>query len=147
MFADDLDAVGGPAPWAGRHEESTGATVFDQSERPDDAIAPLPGLRVESVPDEPDVDAITVRLSGEIDVANATALTDALEAVSEPGRRLVLDMAEVTFIDSSGINVLLRAANWLGDRHAGLTIGAASVNVRKILEILGLTDHFGLSRQ
>ena len=104
----------------------------------------MPDLRVESVPDQPDVGAITVRLSGEIDVANATALTDSLEAVSEPGRRLVLDMANVSFIDSSGVNVLLRAAGWAGDRHGGLTIGDASANVRKILEILGLTEHFGL---
>jgi anti-anti-sigma factor len=109
------------------------------------AAAPLPGLRVESIPDWPDVGAITVRLSGEIDVANATALTDALEAVSEPGRRLVIDMADVSFIDSSGINVLLRAARWTGDRHGGLTVGSASANVRKILEILGLTAHFGLA--
>jgi anti-sigma B factor antagonist len=119
--------------------------VSEETGAPHNA-GPLPGLRVESVPDQPDVGAITVRLSGEIDVANATALTDALEAVSEPGRRLVLDMAGVSFIDSSGINVLLRAVSWSGDRHGGLTIADASVNVRKILEILGLTEHFGLPR-
>jgi anti-sigma B factor antagonist len=110
-----------------------------------DRASPLPALRVESIPDQPDVGAITVRLSGEIDVANATALTDALEAVSEPGRRLVLDMADVTFIDSSGINVLLRATGWAGDRHAGMSVQEASANVRKILQILGLTEHFGLT--
>jgi anti-sigma B factor antagonist len=108
-------------------------------------VAPLPGLRLESIPDQPDVGAITVRLFGEIDVANTAALTEALEAVSEPGRRLVLDMAGVTFIDSSGINVLLRVASWAGERHDGLSVGDASANVRKILEILGLTDHFGLT--
>ena len=121
-------------------------TVPQETGEPHDFAAPLPGLRVESIPDQPDIGAITVRLSGEIDVANATALTDALEAVSEPGRRLVLDMAEVSFIDSSGINVLLRAASWTGDRHGGLTVNRASANVLKILEILGLTDHFGLAR-
>lgn len=104
----------------------------------------MPGLRVEAVPDQPDPVSTTVRLSGEIDVANSAAVSDALEAVCEPGRRLVLDMASVSFIDSSGINVLLRVANWNGERHGGLRVQDPSPNVRKILEILGLVEHFGI---
>ena len=56
-----------------------------------------------------------IRLSGDLDLSNAAATTRRVEAVldgitgSEPaGRRLVVDLDDVPFIDSSGLGALLR---------------------------------------
>ncbi|MEV0830355.1 STAS domain-containing protein [Nonomuraea rubra] len=54
---------------------------------------------------------MTITLAGELDTTNAedtgTALQDAA-APGQPGRLVVLDMSALTFMDSSGLNVLLR---------------------------------------
>ena len=53
------------------------------------------------------------RLIGEIDVSNADILTDALEPEVEQGGDLTLDLTGLTFMDSSGIQVIIRTARRL----------------------------------
>jgi anti-anti-sigma factor len=49
-----------------------------------------------------------IQLGGDIDLANAQPLSDALcSALSRRQRPLVVDLAEVTFIDSSAISMML----------------------------------------
>ena len=48
-----------------------------------------------------------VRLIGELDMATVTRLKEALETVSRNGP-VTLDMAELTFIDSSGLHAIMR---------------------------------------
>jgi|HubBroStandDraft_4_1064222.scaffolds.fasta_scaffold507190_1 anti-sigma B factor antagonist len=105
------------------------------------------GLRAEFLSDTPDPQATTVRLAGEIDVSNANVLRDALEMACEPGRRIVVDMEAVRYIDSSGVVALLAVADQAGDAHQGLSIQRPSPNVRRILGILGLTYYFGIDGQ
>src|SRR4051812_24710457 len=52
-----------------------------------------------------------LRLAGELDATTCGLLRDALEAQLRAGRpRLVVDMAELEFIDSSGLSVLAEFA-------------------------------------
>jgi anti-sigma B factor antagonist len=48
-----------------------------------------------------------VRLVGEIDMSNADRLATRLTTEREKGSELTLDLSEVTFMDSSGLKVLL----------------------------------------
>lgn len=105
------------------------------------------GLRVELSSDTPNVDSTMVRVSGEIDVSNAGAFRDAIHLACEPSRPIVVDMAGVTFIDSSGVSVLIGVARATGEAHAGLVIQDPSPSVRRVLTILGLDEDFGIRRE
>lgn len=81
-------------------------------------------------------DEVLIRLHGEIDMASAPLLHDLLVAARElSSAAVVLDMSEVSFLDSSGINEILRA-----DRHTTVRVRSASNPVRRCLAICGL-DH------
>jgi ABC-type transporter Mla MlaB component len=59
-------------------------------------------IEVETNPDG------TILLKGELDMATAKQVEDAIAQVMRPGRPVVIDMAMLSFIDSSGIRVLAR---------------------------------------
>ncbi len=86
-----------------------------------------------------------VRLPSEVDLANAPALRDEmLAALNRDGIHLVVDAQDVTFMDSSGVNALVRArerAITLGGSVHVVSRGAA---VRRVLEITGLAERLGL---
>lgn len=102
------------------------------------------GLRIEVLPDVPDELSMTVRIAGEIDISNAGALHEALLVACEPDRRMVVEMDQVGFIDSSGINALIRIVNQTGIQHRGLVVQNPSSNVLRIVEVLGLLRTLGL---
>jgi anti-sigma B factor antagonist len=90
------------------------------------------------------VDGTTVvAASGELDLATAPALGDAITAaVQDPSRRpVVVDLAEVRFCDSSGIRVLVHGRR-LADEHdlPYRVIGASGV----VLDVLELTGVWAL---
>jgi anti-sigma B factor antagonist len=98
--------------------------------------------------DEPDnltadvtVDADTtaiVRIVGEIDVATSSIIADAVdEAMGRGATRLVLDMAGVTFMDSSGIAALIATRS-----VAPVVVRSPSDAIVRLLATTGLTDTF-----
>ena len=84
---------------------------------------------------EADADgALIVR--GELDLASAGALEQA--AVESPFTgRLVIDLRDVTFIDSSGIRALVRVAKRCG---APLVIRDPAARVERLFRLVGLDD-------
>ena len=79
-----------------------------------------------------------VHLDGEIDLATSAWLKGVLAEV-DPGKPLTLDMASVSFMDSSGIRVLLAIST---DRD--LTLVNPSERVHAVLEMSGLLERFHL---
>ncbi len=76
----------------------------------------------------------------EIDISNSERLEAQLvPAVSEPETRLVLSLSGCPYMDSSGLRVLIRLANSLGDRFAA--VAAPGCHARRIIEISGLLGH------
>ncbi|PYQ20408.1 MAG: hypothetical protein DMF81_18725 [Acidobacteria bacterium] len=76
------------------------------------------------------------RLEGELEIANVEAVADLLEAEMGAGHQLVLDVASISFIDSKGLELLVRLAGVA--RRAGLdpvVLIAPSDSIRKVLEI------------
>ncbi len=55
------------------------------------------------------LDAAWVRVTGELDMATAPQLAEMLGRAQESSPRLVLDLRQVTFIDSAGVHVILTA--------------------------------------
>ena len=65
------------------------------------------GLRIDAAREE---DTCTIRLSGELDLGNSEQLDAALlEAEASDASRILLDVDELRFIDSTGLRVILQA--------------------------------------
>jgi anti-sigma B factor antagonist len=87
-----------------------------------------------------------VVVEGEVDVATAPQLREALhQAIDEGATRLRIDLAEVGFIDSAGLGVLIGVLKRI--REAGGEIDLAHVQPapRKVIEITGLDELFALA--
>jgi anti-sigma B factor antagonist len=81
-----------------------------------------------------------LRLAGEIDAASSVALAAELDPLPT-GHRIVLDLAAVTFIDSSGLRVLIDAHRRAETEGRLLVIANPSPPVSRLFEISGLTNH------
>jgi anti-sigma B factor antagonist len=85
-----------------------------------------------------------VRLGGELDLYNAPQVRDALTDVcADSPPRVVVDLSEVEFIDSTALGVLIEARTKLNNRRAFL-LAAPGLETRRALEISGLDRHFGV---
>lgn len=83
-----------------------------------------------------------IRLAGELDLYNADAVRQALfQAASDAPDRLVVDLSEVEFIDSTALGVLIEARTKLENRKAFL-LAAPGLETRRALQISGLDRHF-----
>ncbi|HEX6662879.1 MAG TPA: STAS domain-containing protein [Gaiellaceae bacterium] len=88
--------------------------------------------------------ARVVTLRGELDVYNSSRVQDGLdEACAGDPERVVIDLGEVGFIDSTALGVLIEAGRKLGDPRA-LVLAAPGLATRRALEISGLDRHFTL---
>lgn len=81
-------------------------------------------------------------LSGELDAAAADLFAAALRAIVPAGQPLILDVDRLSFLDSSGLRVLLELRRHAGDTPASLTLNRRSPGVARVLELLGVHDHF-----
>jgi anti-sigma B factor antagonist len=78
---------------------------------------------------------------GELDLHEAPELQDRISAAIDRGARLiVVDLTDVTFIDSMALGVLLGASNRLGPTGGSLRLVVPSPGIRRIFEI-SLLDH------
>src|ERR1700760_2888039 len=65
-----------------------------------------------------DADSVVIRPRGELDVATSDRLAAALRAVDPSAAVVVLDLGELSFLDASGLRVLIEAKQALGERLA-----------------------------
>jgi anti-sigma B factor antagonist len=83
----------------------------------------------------------TVRVAGDVDMASAPRLRALLEELVGSGvGRIVLDCRELSFLDSSGIGVLVAARARMGD-DGELVLQSPPRHVRKVLDITGMGAH------
>ncbi|MGW5641049.1 STAS domain-containing protein [Streptomyces sp. NPDC003832] len=77
-------------------------------------------------------------LSGEIDHHTGATLRQALDTYDTPRARVVVDMRQVTFMDSSGINMLLTAHRALSNSGGWLRLAAIGESVMRTLSLVGV---------
>ncbi|MCH7849077.1 MAG: STAS domain-containing protein [Planctomycetes bacterium] len=84
-------------------------------------------------------DAVIVRPVGEIDLSGAPALRQQLKQAQEtrPGR-VIVDLGEVPYMDSSGLATLVEAMQIARKNQGKLIICALQQKVRSIFEIARL---------
>jgi anti-anti-sigma factor len=84
-----------------------------------------------------DGDSTTVLAEGEIDKATAPLLRDCL---TELRGDVVLDLAALEFLDSTGLGVLIRANRNLEETGGTLRVRDPQPQVRRVLDITGLGE-------
>lgn len=81
-------------------------------------------------------------LTGSVDLASKPALADAgrVALLEHGARQLMLDLAGVSFIDSSGLGALIELAGLAADRSCTFALRSPSRRVQRVLDLTGLTD-------
>lgn len=81
-----------------------------------------------------------VRVHGEIDLSNAHEVSSEIGvAMGQEARRLVVDLSDITYLDSAGVALLLRLAERLRSRRRKLHLVAPRGSpVRRVLDFTGL---------
>lgn len=89
--------------------------------------------------------AFVITLAGELDIASAPRLRDALgEAIRDGHPRVVVDLGEITFIDSMGLAALLNGLRRLTRAEATLSIVAVHPDVLRTFRLTRLDSTFSL---
>jgi anti-sigma B factor antagonist len=88
---------------------------------------------------------------GEVDAVTAPQLGRRLLGLADEGKtRLVVDLTNVTFMDSTGIGVLLNALRQLTMKKGGLVLVCPTERILRPFQVTGLVEHlriFGTREQ
>ena len=88
-------------------------------------------------------DVTVIELQGEIDNDLADPLKEIItETVAADRRRIVLDMSNLSSIDSQGLELLLWIRQYCRQNKTQLKLAGLDENTEKILEITGLQNEF-----
>lgn len=80
-------------------------------------------------------------LSGELDLESAPALEKCLgEILAEDHDRILLDLNELTFVDSAGVTVLIRAKREAEERGRRLRLRRPTAQLHRVFALVGLVD-------
>jgi len=89
---------------------------------------------------EPLEDARLVRVSGELDLTSAPALKSELDAARDKEATAVLDLSAVSFIDSTGLHLLLEASRSSATNGWAFFIVRPSEAVERLIELSRTAD-------
>ena len=82
------------------------------------------------------------RVSGEVDAHSSESLGTALESAGDTSTSLKIDMSGVTFMDSSGLRILVEAQQRAEAGGATLLLRSPSRQIIRLLDLAGLTENF-----
>lgn len=80
-------------------------------------------------------------LTGELDIAGIDEFQAAVDGALDTQRELVLDLSELTFLDSTGIRAILVVANTV---EGGVVLRKPTPSVRRVLDLVGIEGHMGI---
>jgi len=91
-------------------------------------------------------DRLVLHLRGELDMSTAAVVVDAATAAFSEAASVVVDLRGLTFIDSSGLNALVRIRRLTGESDGPpVTLRAPSDAIRKVLDITGLATYLEIA--
>ena len=87
-----------------------------------------------------------ISVSGELDLASSPALEEELQRVAKSGATtIVVDLAELEFMDSTGLSVLVRAHQRAEENGRRLGLVNGSQQVQRLLTLTGVADRLTLA--
>lgn len=91
--------------------------------------------------------ACLLEVAGEIDLANVNVFIERLFELSVDGdQKIVLDMSDVEFVDSTVLNALFAAAPRVRANGGDMAILLGSRNVERVFELTGLDEIYTIVR-
>jgi anti-sigma B factor antagonist len=87
---------------------------------------------------------VVVTAAGELDMATSPQVEAAVSEVLPGSPRVVIDLSEVTFMDSSALRMLTQAHRALSGSGGQLRVVVATPQVRKVLQLTGLLGVFSI---
>lgn len=115
-----------------------------ESEHDPEGFAPPPAFAIEEL-DAPE-GVLLLELTGEVDLATSGRFRNHVDEARERGASTVIvDLSEVTFVDSTMLRELLRAHNETRDSGGRLVLAGAQPAVLRLLELTGTTEVFELA--
>jgi anti-sigma B factor antagonist len=90
-----------------------------------------------------------LRVSGEVDLESAALLLDSILCAGitgTDGQRVVVDLADVSFIDSSGLAALVDANRRLADRGQQLVVANPGAGVWRVFTLAGIDQILTVDR-
>jgi anti-sigma B factor antagonist len=85
--------------------------------------------------------SIRVSVAGELDIATAPRIEEALVAAEEKGPSLILlDLRELEFMDSTGLRTILSADSRAREAGRRLVVVQGDENVKRVFEVTRLYD-------
>jgi anti-anti-sigma factor len=96
--------------------------------------------------DQPDDGPAVVKLSGEMDVANAGAVSACLNGLLDAGADVVIDLSGLQFIDSTGLGVLVKAGGRAREDGRKIRLRGPGRTVASTLSVTGLDRVFTIEQ-
>jgi anti-anti-sigma factor len=91
--------------------------------------------------------AAVVALSGSIDPRNLSSLEVALSAAHGRGfQTIILDLADIKYINSAGLGYLVNLSDTLAARGGGLLLANPQPKVKVVFDLMGVSQFFKLYR-
>lgn len=87
-------------------------------------------------------DLIVVRLDGELDIYTVAGFRSELDALDPAAARIVIDLSDVTLLDSSGLGALVSLLNQARAGSGQLGLVCPHRRLRRVFEITGLRRAF-----
>ena len=88
---------------------------------------------------------LTLSLTGELDLASAPILEEAIGAIPrEDIRELVFDLQDLAFIDSTGLRLIIRTARLAADGGPRFAIQRVPDQARRLFEIAGVIERLNV---
>jgi anti-anti-sigma factor len=128
--AVDVFVLGGPVA------DGAASVGGERDYQPRAALAP-PALEVRV---REDGGTVRIRPVGELDLTGVSAVAEPIDAARATGMAIVLELDELEFLDSSGLNLIL--ATWEATRDDGtpFTLTPGPANVHRVFQVAGLAD-------
>jgi anti-sigma B factor antagonist len=89
---------------------------------------------------------VVLRLHGELDLASADGVAQRLDALAAAGEAAVLDVDRLSFMDSSGLRVVLQAAETSRERRWQFAMTPGSEAVQRLFESAGVANRLPIER-
>lgn len=81
---------------------------------------------------------VTIAVRGEVDAATVDTLWATVEQVIGGASRLTIDLTDTTFMDSAGLNALVRAHREMGQCKEAIVVLRPSPAIRRLLAMAGI---------
>lgn len=81
---------------------------------------------------------------GRMDIEGALSVDEQIKPLSRPKRKLIIDLAQVTFMASMGLRTLMMAARSLAESGGRATLANPQPNVERVLVTSGIGEALGV---